>query len=131
MSRLLVAICLYREQLPTTRDIVTMKKLSIVCIPLLAAALLFPGFPAIGDGPPLKQAEAAAKTVPKWIWLGSPSDSNETIYFRRTFELSSVPESVTVTGSCDNSMRVFINGKKVVSPNEWSTPVRAKRCSRR
>ena len=103
-----------------------MKKLSIVCIPLLAAALLFPGFPAIGDGPPLKQAEAAAKTVPKWIWLGSPSDSNETIYFRRTFELSSVPESVTVTGSCDNSMRVFINGKKVVSSNEWSTPVRAK-----
>ncbi|MEE3230452.1 MAG: heme-binding protein, partial [Planctomycetota bacterium] len=100
-----------------------MKKLSIAC--LFAATFLFAGLTLLDSHLDDGKALAAAKAVPQWIWLGNPSDSNETIYFRHTFELSSVPKSVTVAGSCDNSMRVYINGKKAVSSNEWSTPVRA------
>ena len=103
-----------------------MKKLFPALLPLFAAALLFTGPASIDNALHLQTAEASPKAVPPWIWLGNPTDSNETIYFRHTFDLSSVPESVTVTGSCDNAMRVFINGKKAVSSNEWSTPVRAK-----
>ncbi|MCH2585997.1 MAG: hypothetical protein MK138_14640, partial [Planctomycetes bacterium] len=73
-----------------------MKKLSIVC--LFAAAILFTGLTVLDSHRDSGKALAAAKTVPQWIWLGNPSDSNETIYFRHTFELSSVPESVTVAG---------------------------------
>ncbi|HBO52506.1 MAG TPA: heme-binding protein, partial [Planctomycetes bacterium] len=100
-----------------------MKKLSIVC--LFAAAILFTGLTVLDSHRDSCKALAAAKPAPQWIWLGNPSDSNETIYFRHSFDLASVPESVTVAGSCDNSMRVYINGKKAVSSNEWSTPVRA------
>jgi len=102
-----------------------MKKLSLASFPLLAVTLIFSGFTISVDNASFNQAQAAAKAVPQWIWLGSPSDSNETVYFRHTFDLSSIPTSVTVAGSCDNAMRVFINGKKAVSSNEWSTPVRA------
>ncbi|MFP6738562.1 MAG: hypothetical protein VCD34_07445, partial [Planctomycetota bacterium] len=103
-----------------------MKKLSLASVPLLAATLVFFGFTVSVFNASANQAQAAAKAVPQWIWLGNPTNSNETVYFRRSFDLASVPESVTVAGSCDNSMSVFINGKKVVSSNEWSTPVRAK-----
>ena len=102
-----------------------MKKLFPALLPLFAAALLFTGSASIDNALHLQTAEASPKAVPQWIWLGNPTDSNETIYFRHTFELPSVPGSVTVAGSCDNSMRVYINGKKAVSSNEWSTPVRA------
>ena len=100
-----------------------MKKLSIAC--LFAAAILFTGLTVLDSHRDSGKALAAAKAVPQWIWLGNPSDSNETVYFRHSFDLSSVPQSVTIAGSCDNSMRVFINGRKAVSSNEWSTPVRA------
>jgi len=100
-----------------------MKKISIVC--LFAATFLFSGLSLFDSRLDDGKALAAAKAVPQWIWLGNPPDSNETVYFRHTFELTSVPKSVTVAGSCDNSMRVYINGKKAVSSNEWSTPVRA------
>ena len=100
-----------------------MKKLSLLCVPLLAATLIFSALAVSVNTAPLNQAQAAAKTVPQWIWLGNPTDSTETVYFRHSFELNSVPESATVAGSCDNAMSVFVNGKKVVSSNEWSTPV--------
>ncbi|MEE3180498.1 MAG: hypothetical protein VX288_01205, partial [Planctomycetota bacterium] len=77
-----------------------MKKLSILCVPLFAATLIFSALAVSIDTASLNQAQAAAKTVPQWIWLGSPSDSNETVYFRHTFDLSSIPKSVTVAGSC-------------------------------
>ena len=100
-----------------------MKKLSIVC--LFTAMFVFSGLSLFDSRLDDGKALAAAKAVPQWIWLGNPPDSNEPVYFRHTFELDSVPKSVTVAGSCDNSMRVYINGKKAVSSNEWSTPVRA------
>ena len=103
-----------------------MKKPCPVLLPLLCATVIFSVSAVIDSGPWLQTAQASPKSVPQWIWLGNPTDSNETVYFRRVFDLSSVPESATVAGSCDNSMRVFINGKKAVSSNEWATPVRAK-----
>lgn len=58
-----------------------------------------------------------------WIWLDAKAQPKQTVYFRKEINLSYRVISAKLYGSCDNSMTVYINGKEIISSNEWETPV--------
>lgn len=60
--------------------------------------------------------------VPSWIWLGAAADNQELV-FRRSFELDSVPSAARLACSCDNTMVVLVNGKRVGSHGQWERVV--------
>ncbi|MCX8064847.1 MAG: glycosyl hydrolase [Candidatus Hydrogenedentes bacterium] len=51
--------------------------------------------------------------VPKWIWGGSNTESIQFTLFRRSFNLSTLPKRAEISISCDNSYRLFLNGKQI------------------
>ncbi|MBI1375743.1 MAG: c-type cytochrome [Phycisphaera sp.] len=59
--------------------------------------------------------------TPQWIWTNSLGDG-QTIYLYKTFEMDGAPKSATLTASCDNHMRVAVNGKVVAQSDEWNEP---------
>jgi hypothetical protein len=71
--------------------------------------------------------QAAEKGAPQWLWRTKQAGANETIYFRKSFEIDLVTKvkSASLIGSCDNIFTLFINGKHVLQHNEWQLPVRA------
>ncbi len=55
---------------------------------------------------------------PSWIWGAAP----EKIYLlKTTFEGGST--AARLKASCDNAMKVFVNGKEVTASEEWEQPV--------
>ncbi len=72
---------------------------------------------------------AAAQAKTQWIWatkaaLSAPK--HEEVFLRTVVRIGkkSALKSAAFAGTCDNLMTVFVNGKKVGSSSEWSTPVR-------
>ncbi len=61
---------------------------------------------------------------PQWIWLGEEA-RDETVYFRRMIEVKGDVKNASVAGSCDNAMRVFVNGTRVLESETWEQPTRA------
>jgi alpha-L-rhamnosidase len=65
------------------------------------------------------KAQAASPTVPahpnalvsKWIW--SSKTANETIFARKTFSLSKVPQSAVLSATADDSFEIYVNGHQV------------------
>lgn len=55
---------------------------------------------------------------PQWIW-GPSADVNYQL--QKTFHASSQTGSILAT--CDNSMRLLLNGQVIASSNEWQSPV--------
>ncbi|MBI3823738.1 MAG: c-type cytochrome [Planctomycetes bacterium] len=73
----------------------------------------------------LIQVDAQAKKpapTPSWIWLGEPRP-NQTVYFRKEIDLEYRVTSARLYGTCDNQMTVYINGKEIISSDDWETPV--------
>ncbi len=68
------------------------------------------------------QASQAAVDVPSWIWLGTAENDQELV-FRKSFELDSVPPAASLACSCDNTMVVLVNGKRVGSHGQWERVV--------
>jgi putative heme-binding domain-containing protein len=66
----------------------------------------------------------AADPAPEWLWTTNKPGETETVYLRRTFELTAVPKSATFFGSCDNVMTLFVNGEMVTQHSAWESPVR-------
>ncbi len=64
-------------------------------------------------------AWAKDAATPEWIWLNSSPKQGETVYFRRTFNLAGELKSAKVVAACDDSMVVFVNGKRVAAHNAW------------
>ncbi|MBA2112928.1 DUF1549 domain-containing protein [Bremerella alba] len=65
------------------------------------------------------------KIVGKWIWNQSDVTqvaTGETITLRKRFELSQVPSDGFALVTCDNEYTLFINGKKLVSGDNWMEP---------
>ncbi|MCA8985226.1 MAG: c-type cytochrome [Planctomycetaceae bacterium] len=61
--------------------------------------------------------------VPQWIW---GVDANRNYRLRTTFELSVSPEAIVeavVRTTCDNQMKVRLNGRQIAESSEWQTPV--------
>src|SRR5262249_8863240 len=63
------------------------------------------------------------KAPPQWIWLGAEARPNQTVYFRKEFALDKAITAARLSGTCDNRMTVYINGKEALSSDNWETPV--------
>jgi putative heme-binding domain-containing protein len=63
---------------------------------------------------------------PEWIWLAAESRDGEVVYFRKTFE---VPETFgaklggKMRITCDNHLKLWVNGNKVAESDEWEVPL--------
>ncbi len=78
-----------------------------------------------GAARPSEGASAPSKTaepLSNWIWQsGSPSDDQK-VFFRREFELPRDAVSASVTISCDNWQRLWVNGRDFGWNGEWRVP---------
>ena len=72
--------------------------------------------------PPKKQSAEIDMTKgpkPQWIWRAKESFNNDQIIVTKTIETNSVHASLSA--SCDNTMVVTINGKKVLTDESWES----------
>ena len=81
---------------------------------------------AVGESAPVakiadKKTEGPSDNA-KWIWgAGDLQDAKELV-FRKEFESQAKRASLVMT--CDNRMRVYLNGQEVAASTEWTDPVR-------
>ena len=59
---------------------------------------------------------------PVWIWGKDPAGAEDTYLFQRSFQVTA--KAAWLMATCDNRMRVKINGKRVIEHGSWETPVR-------
>ena len=61
----------------------------------------------------------------RWIWSNAaasgPAPAGETITLRHRFDLPSQPVRAVGVITCDNSYRMFLNGKHMASDDNWET----------
>ena len=67
---------------------------------------------------------AADAPVPEWIWLNKDSPDGEVVLFRKEFTVDGDVKSATLLGSCDNQLRVYLNGDDVAASEAWETPAK-------
>jgi hypothetical protein len=61
----------------------------------------------------------------KWIWNNSNAAEKAdpgTIYLRRVVNLPAEPTQAALVATCDNSFKLFVNGKEVTSGNDHTKP---------
>jgi hypothetical protein len=87
----------------------------------------------IGYASPLAQIDSMGKAKskfqppvePKWIWNHADADKKakaERVYFRKTFQLATLPTEAIVFVGCDNSFTLYVNGTKAGSGDDYSHP---------
>ncbi|HEY3861230.1 MAG TPA: heme-binding protein [Verrucomicrobiae bacterium] len=69
-------------------------------------------------------AGAARSQTPLWIWSSADnvSKEKEVRFFRKTFTVQQQPVQSMLTASGDDSVDVYVNGKKVASVKDWKSP---------
>jgi len=98
---------------------------------LIVASALLAG--SLGSAPPAAAAEASespqAGARPRtpappseWIWQNRDPGAEQRVFFRREFELPADVASASVTVTCDNWQRIWVNGKDFGFTNEWASP---------
>src|SRR5262249_53464292 len=60
--------------------------------------------------------------TPCWIWLGSEPRDKQTVFFRKEVQVKGNVTGARLYGTCDNEMTVFLDGKQVLSSDDWTTP---------
>lgn len=56
---------------------------------------------------------------PFWIWSNETANEQH-IWIRKSFEVGADVKSARIAASCDNHFILYLNGKKVLSGDEWS-----------
>jgi putative heme-binding domain-containing protein len=97
----------------------------ILAAPVFALVVVV--FLVADDQPKPKKTEVpagfvAVKAAPDWIWLGKAKD-DQTVYFRKEFEIKTFFTVARLYASCDNAMTIYIDGKEVASKDGWETPL--------
>ncbi|HEX6986135.1 MAG TPA: c-type cytochrome, partial [Planctomycetaceae bacterium] len=69
-------------------------------------------------------AEGDAPPVPQWLWTSKSAKDDDTALFRKAFEVKDGLKSASLSVTCDNWVRVQINGEDVVQHATWESPVR-------
>jgi hypothetical protein len=62
---------------------------------------------------------------PKWIWkdAGAPEKTEAlTLYWRKEVDLAATPDEAVAVVSCDNSFKLFVNGKEAGAGNDHTQP---------
>ena len=62
-------------------------------------------------------------TEANWIWTKGKAEPNQKLWFRRAFDLSAKAKSARVYATCDNHLKLRINGKDVGTARDWKYPV--------
>jgi len=75
--------------------------------------------PLFGAGP-TELPPASSPGALKWIW--AQGKATPKAFFEREFLLSAPPVSARARVACDNGCKVFINGKQVVTNEDWNKP---------
>lgn len=71
--------------------------------------------------PPQKPASAALLAGPQANWIWGPTMAGDDVwYLKKTFTSKLTKGQLIAT--CDNTMTVFLNGRKVLASNEWQQP---------
>jgi hypothetical protein len=85
-------------------------------------------------GPPMKAefkdlrirrsitSESSGSPADVWIWNSATPKENESIYFRREFQLPENIASASVTIICDDSHHLFVNGENLGGAVGWNSP---------
>lgn len=63
-----------------------------------------------------------AEPLPQWIWSSRTPKPNERVFFRRELDLKDVPKGASLTLTCDNWHRAWINGRDLGFAGDWSAP---------
>ncbi len=61
----------------------------------------------------------------QWIWndaQAAQATLGGTLYLRRGVELAAIPQSARAVVTCDNSFKMFVNGKEVAAGENWQRP---------
>ena len=59
---------------------------------------------------------------PQWIWTRQIS-SNQKLSFRKSFTLKGAAKSARLYSTCDNRLKLWINGKPVGTARDWMYPI--------
>ncbi len=62
---------------------------------------------------------------PKWIWKDADAAEKTealTLYWRKEIDLPEAPTEAVAVATCDNSFKLFINGKEVTSNGDYNKP---------
>ena len=73
---------------------------------------------------PISSAQDASQAVPEWIWLTKDSPDGQVVLFRKEFDVAGDVKSATLFGSCDNQLRVYLNGDDVAASEAWEEPAK-------
>jgi len=60
--------------------------------------------------------------TPKWIWT-KQSTGGQQLWFRKDFQLQGKPKSARLYATCDNKLKLWINGKSAGSARDWMYPL--------
>jgi hypothetical protein len=61
----------------------------------------------------------------QWIWSEAGAEKKalaETVFLRKTFVLSALPEEAFAAVACDNSFSLFVNGKQAATGKDFGQP---------
>ena len=84
-------------------------------VPVIAPAA---GQPAPEKAEPAKPNLFADGPAPSWIW---GADQNKKYFVKKTF--TGGAQFAHVKATCDNSMKLFVNGKEIATSDAWNEPV--------
>lgn len=71
----------------------------------------------VAMAPSFSRAELA------WIWADKPEIND--VSLRRSFQVAGEVREATLWATCDNSVRVFLNGQEVLKNDDWNTAAKA------
>lgn len=90
---------------------------------------------AVESKAPIVKAKAAADVAPransawitdaptpKWIWT-QKSASGQKLWFRKTFNLKGRAKAARLYATCDNKLKLWVNGKSVGTSPDWPQPI--------
>ncbi|TWU10171.1 family 16 glycoside hydrolase [Allorhodopirellula heiligendammensis] len=63
-----------------------------------------------------------AEPKPTWVWAPQ-SHTNQQVWVRQTVQLEDSIKSARLYATCDNAVKMWINGKSVGSSKEWKEPI--------
>ncbi|MBA2113651.1 family 16 glycoside hydrolase [Bremerella alba] len=72
--------------------------------------------------PQSSEAWLTSQPIAKWIWSKNSPDGHK-LNLRKTFEVSGKVKAARLYATCDNSMKLMLNGKPIKSTNQWQTPI--------
>ncbi len=88
--------------------------------PVLLSLLLSSAPVSVIGADPAELPPASTQGALKWIW--SQGKATPKAFFEKEFLLSAPPVSARARVACDNGCKVFINGKQVVTNEDWNKP---------